>query len=230
MQQPHISHHIQLGILRQMLLSSESRYSDMKPKNVESNLFMYHLKQLIREGLIEKHDKIYTLTREGKRFADRATLETMRIRVQPKIVIVLCIRREDGKWLIMRRKHQPFVDYKGFPSGKMHYGETLQQAAERELREKTGLTGVDLTLRGNVVMRFTEDGEIVNHIIGYVVQGGVARDVEVDFDSEYFQTFMGEDKDLFEEPCFKGHHEIFELLQSDSNDLIMREYEFASDY
>src|SRR4051812_48701432 len=98
MQQPNISHHIQLHIIRQMLHAAESRYSELKPKNVESNLFMYHLKQLIREGLIEKRDKTYVLTREGKRFADRATLETMKIRIQPKIVVILCVRREDGKW------------------------------------------------------------------------------------------------------------------------------------
>lgn len=230
MQQPTVTHHIQLSILRHMLSTHESRYSDIKPKGVESNLFMYHLKQLIREGLVEKKDKTYVLTRIGKRFADRATLETMKIRVQPKIVSVLCIRRADGKWLVMRRKHQPFIDYKGFPSGKLHYGESLQQSAERELREKADLTDVPLQLRGNVVMRFTENNEIVNHIIGYVYYAEVGSDVTSDTETEYFQTYFADKDSLFCEHAFKGHQEIFNLLEQQPDRLFMEEFEFTSDY
>ena len=230
MQQPSVTHHIQLSILRQMLKNDQARYSDLKPKGVESNLFMYHLKQLIREGLVEKQDKVYLLTRVGKRFADRATLETMKIRVQPKIVCVLCVHRADGKWLVMRRKHQPFIDYTGFPSGKMHFGETLQQAADRELTDKAGLVDVPLRLRGNIVMRFTENGEIVNHIISYIFTGEVGPNIDAGIDSEYFKTSFGDKAELFTERAFKGHQEIFELLEAKSDGLFMQEFEFDSDY
>lgn len=228
MQFPELTHHIQLTILRNMLSRTESRYTDLKPKTVEANLFMYHLKQLMKADLIEKQGKQYVLTPRGKLFADRVTLETMKIRVQPKVITILCIKRGDGAWLILRRKHQPFNDYAGFPSGKVHYGEQLLEAAVRELAEKAGLTGIELRLRGNIVMRFTESQETVNHTVGYVFYGEVPASTEVAKQTEHYDTFFGNEDELFREPCFKGHREILEYL-SDGDQLFIKECDFTSD-
>jgi len=225
---PELTHHIQLTILRNMLGRPESRYSDLKPKTVEANLFMYHLKQLMKADLIEKSGKNYVLTRQGKLFADRATLESMRIRVQPKLITILCVRRSDGQWLALRRKHQPFNDYMGFPSGKIHYGEGLQTSANRELKEKAGLENVELSLRGNVMMRFFDGNEVVNHIVGYVFYGEVPAGTDVAKRTEHYDTFFGNEDELFREPCFKGHREILTYL-SGGEQLFIKEDDFTSD-
>jgi len=229
MQDPRLTHHIQLEILRRMLHAPEARYSDLKPANVEANLFMYHLRQLMKAGLIEKAGKSYGLTRDGMRFADRATLSTMKIKMQPKTITILAIERTDGQWLILERKHVPFVGYRGLPSGKIHYGETLQEAAERELEEKSGLNGVQLTLRGNVVMRFLDKTDPVNHVIGYVFYGEVPASAEVTFEHEHFRAYFAPEKDLYEPPYLKGHREILKLL-ADGTTPFVEEFEFQSDY
>jgi len=229
MEQPQLTHHIQLNILRSMLNAPVVRYSQLKPANIEANLFMYHLKQLIRENLVHKVENGYALTRRGKQFADRASLETMHIRVQPKVVVILAVQRQgDDQWLLLKRKHQPFLDYKGFPSGKVHYGEDLERAARRELAEKCGLSGVGLTLRGNVIMRFMDQDEPVNHVIGYVFSGVAPPDTIVSLETDHYASYFAPEAELFSQPCFKGHKEILDWLKGGK--LFIEDVDFESDY
>jgi 8-oxo-dGTP diphosphatase len=54
----------------------------------------------------------------------------------------------DGRLLLIRRKHPPFLGKYALPGGYVEYGETTEHAAARELAEETGLAAVDLSLIG----------------------------------------------------------------------------------
>jgi 8-oxo-dGTP diphosphatase len=47
--------------------------------------------------------------------------------------------------LLIRRMHEPYQDRWAFPGGFMGMDETLEEAAARELKEETGLSGVELS-------------------------------------------------------------------------------------
>ena len=47
----------------------------------------------------------------------------------------------DGRLVFIRRKNEPFAGKWAIPSGFIEYGETPEEAALRELKEETGLTG-----------------------------------------------------------------------------------------
>lgn len=227
-----ISHHIQRAILHTLMLHDHVRYSELKPHQLESNVFMYHLNQLIKQGLVEKSQDGYRLTQDGKIYAGRSNLASLKIRIQPKIISILMVKREDGQWLLLQRKHQPNLNYAGFPSGKIHFGESLQDAAERELAEKATIYDVPLTLRGNMVMRFLNaEKTVINHIIGYVFSGTAPINCAATNETEFFRSFWGPEQKLFERPAFKGHKELLELLVANpKGTLFFKEFEFLSDY
>jgi len=45
----------------------------------------------------------------------------------------------EGRVLLVKRGQAPFEGMWCIPGGKVHFGETLQQAAEREILEETGI-------------------------------------------------------------------------------------------
>lgn len=194
-------HIIQKEILAKLIQNPELRYSQLKPKNIESNHFMYHLKALMREGMVEKKASgCYGLTKEGKLYADQVNLKTLKVRRQPKIVTLVAVQNVDDQWLLYQRKHQPLINQVGFPYGKLHLGETVQEAAERELMEKTGLT-CKLVHRGDGYIIIHEDGEPVSQICFHLFYGKNPKG-RMKTETNYGTVGWSTDKDDFAKPPF----------------------------
>jgi 8-oxo-dGTP diphosphatase len=51
---------------------------------------------------------------------------------------------EDYELLLIKRKYPPFANQWALPGGFIEENETLEQCAQRELKEETGLQGLDL--------------------------------------------------------------------------------------
>lgn len=166
-----MTHVIQKGILAKLIANPYLRYSQLKPKNIEGNHFMYHLKVLMREGLVVKNeDGYYLLSAEGKRNADSLSLQDYKPRKQPSIVTLITCQNEKGQWLVYKRKRQPLIHQIGFVYGKLHIGETVLQAAHRELKEKTGLE-CELTHRGDGYITIYEQDEAVSQVMFHLFYG-----------------------------------------------------------
>jgi len=164
-------HWIQKHILSQLIYQSSCRYADLKPDEVEGNLFMYHLRQLIKAKYVTKNaDGRYELTPAGRAYADTLSLESMKPRIQPRIVTLIVCRNSVGEWLFLRRKRQPLLGMAGFPYGKIHLGETIAEAAARELSEKAGLT-CRLEHRGDGYVTITEGGHRSSEIMFHLFYG-----------------------------------------------------------
>ncbi|RTL55347.1 MAG: NUDIX domain-containing protein [Bradyrhizobiaceae bacterium] len=58
---------------------------------------------------------------------------------KPQLAVSAAIVR-NGKILLVRRARPPANHYYTFPGGRVEYGETLAEAAAREVAEETGLT------------------------------------------------------------------------------------------
>lgn len=164
-------HRLQQHILHQLITNPTRRYADLKPSDIEGNLFMYHLRCLMKEGIVEKRsDGLYQLTSKGKVYVDRLSLKSFTPRMQPRIVTLMAVRRPDGKLLMYRRRKQPLINMVGFPYGKIHLGETIKEAAERELREKTGLSA-ELKHIGDGYANTFEAGEPISQIMFHLFVG-----------------------------------------------------------
>lgn len=218
-------HHIQKKIFNALVRGHEMRYSEIKPKEVEANLFMYHLNELIKAGLVEKHEKLYRLTQKGKLMATRYSLRQQDIRLMPSTLSVIFLTAADGQVLLYERARQPYLGSLGAPSGKIHFGETLREAAERELVEKCGYTAgvVGLTLRGEFsLVSFEANGEqnLQNHILGHVWTGQVGDDKRA-HQNHAGKTFWANWEKQDYGKFIPGYKEIVEAINSSGKHFIL---------
>lgn len=164
-------HYIQSKILDSLLYADVLRYSQLRPDGIESNHFAYHLAELQKDKLIKRVPGGYSLAPKGLAYVDRLSHKHMKPRQQPKIVTNIRLKNKAGETLLFQRKYQPYINRLGWPSGKLHLGETLQAAAERELDEKTGLTGIKLTHRGLVYVEVKSEGYVISQVMAHFFDG-----------------------------------------------------------
>jgi len=218
-------HWIQNHVLRQLILFSDRRYADLKPANVEGNLFMYHLRQLIKEKLVQKRpDGRYELTGPGQIYADRLSLETFKPRLQPRIVTLIACQDRQGRWLLYRRKRQPLIGQVGFPYGKLHQGEAVQKAAERELKEKTGLTGT-LQHRGDGYITIVEQGNVVSQVMFHLFYGKNLQG-KLKVNTNIGQAFWGDPAEVEKSELIRSVPDILTLLAKHSRSRFFAELSY----
>jgi ADP-ribose pyrophosphatase YjhB (NUDIX family) len=139
------AHPAQVSIMRHLLFTREAGFAEIqKSTTLSSDHFAFHIKKLIDEGYVDKLDKHYQLTGRGKEYANRMDTDENEIERQPKVSIVVTLERRSAlgerEFLYQQRLKNPYYGFWGRLGGKMRWGETVIQAAERELLEETGMT------------------------------------------------------------------------------------------
>ncbi|MBU1092310.1 NUDIX hydrolase [Patescibacteria group bacterium] len=157
-------HILQQKIIASLIKQPGLRFNKLRPEGVESNQFVYHLKVLMRDKLIKQTGNLYQLTVGGKQLADKLSYKDFRPRVQPKIVTMLVCKNSKGEYLWQKRTKEPFHGLVSFPYGKLHLGETIQEAATRELQEKTNMAG-KLQHTGDAYWLVYENDELIIHVL-----------------------------------------------------------------
>lgn len=138
------AHKSQLAVLRHLLFTPTAGFAELqKSTGLSSDHFNFHVKKLRDEGYIDKTDDGYRLTKMGKEYANRLDTDDNVIEKQPKVSIVITLEREndDGEreFLYQQRLKNPYFGFWGRLGGKMRWGESVIEAANRELQEETGL-------------------------------------------------------------------------------------------
>lgn len=198
-------HNIQRKILEKLLYAETLPYARMRPERVESNHFAYHLDQLLRAHLVCKNEKLYTLTPQGLALVDRLSQEKMVERTQPHIVTVIDITNDHGQTLLYKKNFQPFIHRIGYPKGKLHADETVLQAANRELLEKTGLDAIPLTHRGIMYVEARREGFTISKILCHLFTG-MSNNQSVQVNLKRGESFWGDPNsynDIELMPAFK---------------------------
>lgn len=163
-------HEIQLYILHKLLFAKSLRYSQVLPDEMESSQFQFHMRRLIKQGLVKKMSSgSYSLTEVGVEYANRMHKATHEFRKQPKVTTGICpIRPSLNEILIYTRLKNPFYGCQGFATEKVWYGESILNAARRGLREETNLDGVPELIGVRNYKVYSKENELLEDKIFFI--------------------------------------------------------------
>ncbi len=158
-----------LEILSKLLTSKDGlRFVDAKPEGIENDLYTYHLKQLIKLGLVRKFKDKYSLTKQGKQSTEEIDfIDSFSLRADRFKVASLCLvfDKESKKVLYQTRTRQPLYGNQEIIGGGVRKGETFTDTASRRLKEESGLTA-DFKWIGVIrKIRYVNTKELFNDII-----------------------------------------------------------------
>jgi len=164
-----ITHHIQKYIIDVLMFQEVARFRDLRPPKIDTNLFSYHLKLLIKNDIAKKTTTGYTLSTNGLAYVDRVSVVSKTVRTQPKIITMLVVQNSEGEVLLWRRKRQPYINAWTLPYGKLHTeDESIEAAVQRELSEKLTLTGQAVRHAGDCYIHVTTQGQQLSTTLAHV--------------------------------------------------------------
>lgn len=212
------AHEAQMKLLRQLLLSSTSKFSVLaEATGLTSDHANFHIKQLMEAGFVERVPKSYgeyRLTTKGKEYANRMDTDENVMEKQPKLSVVLDIVNSEGKHLQQERLKQPYYGYWGRPTGKIRWGETMLEAAARELMEETGLEA-DLTVLGFYhKLDYDADGNFLEDKYFCVVRGINPRGELLSESDGQRNEWLTNEEFLAKEKNFGGLEEMQESIDA----------------
>ncbi len=176
---------IQNHIISKLKNAKSLKYSELKPSGIPNDLFNYHLQHLVKKNILEKQNTRYTLSPIGIRHVADPVPHNSAITSLFKInVITIVSRVVNGKIQILNqiRKSNPSFGKIGVMGGVVLKGELIEPAANRKLKQETGLEA-EFKLVGCERRIMYKDGELFSDLmfpIAYSdsVQGELIEDTE----------------------------------------------------
>jgi ADP-ribose pyrophosphatase YjhB (NUDIX family)/predicted transcriptional regulator len=145
-------HPAQITALDVLRHTESARFRDLlRATGMMSDVFKFHVRKLVMLGyVIKTEDGSYRLTPSGKEFANSLDERTRTVQKQPKLSVIVLARQPGAtgapRYLVQQRQRNPYYGFWGFVSGPTGWGESFEEAAQRELVKQTGLRA-DCTVR-----------------------------------------------------------------------------------
>lgn len=159
--------------MRELFMRGPLRFAQINSGNVPSDQFSYHLRQLIKYGLVEKSGEgVYELSVNGRSRAIMLDVRTDTFIEQGFVACRVILERdspEGPQYLVQYRTKVPYRGNIAEPGGKVLFGEDVLEAAQRNMQVETGLT-CDMMLCGLVHFKDEYLGRIVQDKYFFVVR------------------------------------------------------------
>ncbi|MFZ1706692.1 MAG: NUDIX domain-containing protein [Candidatus Nanogingivalis sp.] len=190
-----ITHHIQKSILKYLTKQQTARYSQMRPPKVDSNLYAYHLKSLLKAGFIIKNDKDYSLSPSGLNYVETVSLDKFQIHSQPKITTRILLKNHNNQFLLTKRNKQPLIGMWGFISGKIQdIDNRIIDSAQREIYEKTNLNIKSLDHIGDYYAKILSENEVISNTLSHVFTVQIPKQISVIIPTSESQNWFSYEK------------------------------------
>jgi hypothetical protein len=209
-----------------ILRAHEASMKELRPGDVQANLFAYHFDELIHKGYVEKINRgRYRLTPSGQRFANTLSSDSGAVVEEIKTVIMLYGKRDD-EYLLFRRSRHPQMNKVGLIPDRMHRDWSLDEALSNALSEKLGSPDIPVTYRKNLLLKITHKKVIVSHLNALVYEVDMTHPtLELPYGSKNGTAFISNLSALSKDDTLEGLSDLIDVIESDRN--IMYEVSLA---
>ena len=203
-------HITQKHILDSLAQAEFKRYGELKPTDIDGNVFGYHLKQTLAAGLAEKSaDGTYRLTESGRNYI----INRYHNPLESAHSIFLLVIRCGDNYLIRERKIQPMLGYSGFIHGEPTPGEMIIDTANKRLRTKTGLE-CSLSVSSSGLITIKKDSGLQSYSHAVILTGEITdRILEIDED-ETGRNYWLDVRDLEKSSIIPSCKDILRILEN----------------
>lgn len=162
-----VMHHIQRNILNKLAEYSSLRYGELKPKELDGNVFGYHLKRLIADTYVNQDEEgAYRLAAKGRDFIVHRYEKS----THAAHTIYLIVIKNGSSYLMRTRKVQPLLGWAGFIHGEPTPETDVISSAKERLLSKTGLS-LELNIIGTALITQIMDDELQSFSHAIILYG-----------------------------------------------------------
>ena len=163
-------HTKQVKILKKLEKRNGLRFSELARDFSYDDKFPYHLKQLLNSKLIYKNETLYYISKEGMQ--ESLTHSTKTLEEQDfKVGIISFIIKVGDSYVIKKKVYNGVSNY-FLPRGKLLFGETIEEASRRLLKEEIDYSDARVMYDSIHIRRqLTSNGEVLfdNIVLYYSV-------------------------------------------------------------
>jgi ADP-ribose pyrophosphatase YjhB (NUDIX family) len=170
-------HTIQQSILAKLVTKNEARFTDIRPDNIEANLYSYHLSVLKRQGYLSKRGAVYELSPKGLSLIEDLKADTSSAIHQPRLLTMFVLLNERNEVYLIPRNTQPFIGSWNLPSGNIFREDaSLSASSSRHLKDVLSLQDAAVARVGEAVIRVKMADELVSSVFVHVFAGRISID------------------------------------------------------
>ncbi len=129
-----------------------------KAIKIRSNKLAYHINKMQKEGLVEKKNEYYLLTKNAEKYLPIFSNIIGR-ELSPTPIILVALVNQD-KILLIKRNRRPYKNYWSMIGGKMLLEESFKEASARQVKEKTSIEGRYTSINSILHERIKNKGTI----------------------------------------------------------------------
>jgi ADP-ribose pyrophosphatase YjhB (NUDIX family) len=128
----------------------------------------------VKDGYVQQLERgLYSLTHKGQSYVDKLSAHGVNPASMPKVITYTLLKAGDAV-LLQEKPKQPYMHLFNMIGGKLHEGELAEDAAVREVYEKTGTTIEAPVLVGVFEVLISNPKQLLTHAIAYVFTADVA--------------------------------------------------------
>lgn len=205
-------HHIRKAILDNLSGTETSRYAELKPAELDGNVFGYHLKALLSDNYIAKTSHgAYRLTAKGRDYIVRRYEDS----ASSAHSIFLIVLKVGDKFLMRKRLVQPLLGLSGFVHGEPKYHQDVTSAAQNRLLDKTGLQA-KLDIQSSGLIKIFDEQELQSFSHAIILYGQMAEFNPANFiaSDATGSNYLVSEAEMSDLQLLPSCHRILDIIQN----------------